>query len=141
MYRNMHHEGLANQIEEKLMRVFASALQLGSHQGFGVMTPVFETGITSIGLIKLKRNIEEHLDLISSIPIANLMSNPTIRSLAAALHDATAVAAYDPIVVIQPKGTKQPLWLVHPGVGEVLVFLKLATYFSDRSIYPCLPSS
>jgi hypothetical protein len=63
------------------------------------------------------------------------MFNHTIRSLAAALKVVTAVAAYGPIVVIQPKGTKQPLWLGHPGVGEILVFVKLAIYFTDQPFY------
>lgn len=34
-------------------------------------------------------------------------------------------------------GTKTPLWLVHPGVGEVLVFVGLAQYLNedDRPVY------
>ncbi|KAI1089147.1 acetyl-CoA synthetase-like protein [Rostrohypoxylon terebratum] len=44
---------------------------------------------------------------------------------------------YDPVVVLRSSGTKTPLWLVHPGVGEVLVFVGLAQHMSadDRPIY------
>jgi pimeloyl-ACP methyl ester carboxylesterase len=91
-------------------------------------------GITSIDLIRLKRNIEEQLELSSPIPIITLMTNPTIRSLVIALNTET-IPKYEPVVVIQPNGTKTPLWLVHPGVGEVLVFLNLAKYLPERPVY------
>lgn len=44
---------------------------------------------------------------------------------------------YDPVVVLRSGGTKTPLWLVHPGVGEVLVFVGLAQHMAadDRPIY------
>ncbi|KAI2601752.1 acetyl-CoA synthetase-like protein [Hypoxylon sp. NC1633] len=44
---------------------------------------------------------------------------------------------YDAVVVLRSSGTKTPLWLVHPGVGDVLVFVGLAQHMSadDRPIY------
>lgn len=44
---------------------------------------------------------------------------------------------YDPVVAFRTHGTKTPLWLVHPGVGEVLVFVGLAQQLSDddRPLY------
>lgn len=44
---------------------------------------------------------------------------------------------YVPFVVLRSSRTKTPLWLVHPGVGEVLVFVGLAQHVSadDRPIY------
>ena len=38
-------------------------------------------------------------------------------------------------MTLQAEGTKTPLWLVHPGVGENLVFLNLAKYIIDRPVY------
>ncbi|TVY31417.1 Nonribosomal peptide synthetase, partial [Lachnellula occidentalis] len=136
-YRASYHQAPANPTEELLLRVFSSVLQIQDGD-FDVETPIFELGITSIELISLKRNIEEHLDLTATIPIITLMTNPTIRSLVKALKDVdspTTKPQYAPVVTIQPHGTKQPLWLVHPGVGEVLIFLNLARYFADRPIY------
>ena len=133
--QNMHLDPTpASRKEEALRKVFASALQLQDSDYFDVTTPIFEMGITSIDLIRLKRNIEEHLELSSPIPIITLMTNPTIRSLVIALNTET-VPKYEPVVVIQPNGTKTPLWLVHPGVGEVLVFLNLAKYLPERPVY------
>ena len=42
---------------------------------------------------------------------------------------------YDPILVLQPQGPRTSLWLIHPGIGEILVFLSLAQHFSDRPIF------
>ena len=134
LYRTLHNQKPANQTEELLLRVFSTALQI-QDENFDVTTPIFQTGITSIELIRLKRNIEEHLDLTSPLPIITLMTSPTIRSLVAALQESSPKPKYEPIVTIQPDGTKQPLWLVHPGVGEVLIFLNLAKYFRDRPIH------
>jgi acyl-CoA synthetase (AMP-forming)/AMP-acid ligase II/thioesterase domain-containing protein len=126
----------ATEAEEALRKVFATALQLKDGVSFDVTTPIFETGITSIELIRLKRYIEEHLGLKTPIPIITLMTNPTVRSLVAALQlQETSSSEYEPVVVIQPHGTKTPLWLVHPGVGEILVFLNLANHLRDRPVY------
>ncbi|MCB5181541.1 non-ribosomal peptide synthetase [Streptomyces antimicrobicus] len=51
-------------------------------------------------------------------------------------YAATGPAAYEPLVPLQTGGAKTPLFCVHPGVGEVLVFVGLATYFAgDRPFY------
>lgn len=52
-------------------------------------------------------------------------------------HLAMTETKYDPVVVLRSSGTKMPLWLVHPGVGEVLVFVGLAQHMSadERPIY------
>ena len=39
------------------------------------------------------------------------------------------------MVVLQSQGQETPLWLIHPGVGEVLVFLGLASHFTGRPVY------
>lgn len=38
---------------------------------------------------------------------------------------------YDPIVCMNPSGSKPPLFLIHPGVCEVLVFVALARQLGD----------
>lgn len=47
----------------------------------------------------------------------------------------TIMTAYDPVVILNPKGTKTPIFFIHPGVGEVMVFLNIARYFIDRPVY------
>ena len=52
------------------------------------------------------------------------------------VNDERDDAAYDPLVLLNPRGSKPPLFLVHPGVGEILIFMKLAQVLEDdRPIY------
>lgn len=127
--------------EAGLIADFAQTLNIDSRK-IGPETRVFELGFTSMDLIRLKHRIDSRLG--TTMPVITLMKNPTARSLANALGlnhsdgpQTTAVAEYDPVVTFKPNGTKTPLWLIHPGVGEVLVFVGLAEHLADddRPIY------
>jgi acyl-CoA synthetase (AMP-forming)/AMP-acid ligase II/thioesterase domain-containing protein len=127
----------ANGLEERLLALFIKSLELHEEE-FDVQCSLFDMGVTSVELIKLKKCIEEHLSLSQEIPIITLMVNPTVRDLASALEDQQGdhkASEYNPVVTLQAQGDKTPLWLVHPGVGEVLVFLNLAKFLVDRKVY------
>ncbi|KAI0173697.1 acyl-protein synthetase [Hypoxylon sp. FL1284] len=107
-------------------------------------TQVFELGFNSMDLIRLKRRIDARLGI--AVPVITLIKNPTARLLAAALsskpssshlQERADVLDYDPVVIFKSSGTKTPLWLIHPGVGEVLVFVGLTQHLAedDRPIY------
>jgi acyl-CoA synthetase (AMP-forming)/AMP-acid ligase II/thioesterase domain-containing protein len=134
-YREEHVAGPTNATERSLMRVF-SDLHLGLPE-MGIDTPILDTGVTSVDLIRLKRAAEKEFQ-IRDIPIITVMTNTTIRTLATAielLRTSEQSIEYDPIVTLQPNGDKTPLFLLHPGIGEMLVFLGLVQYFPDRPIY------
>ncbi|KAJ5371548.1 hypothetical protein N7517_003554 [Penicillium concentricum] len=127
----------ANELEQRLLDLFIKSLELPEEE-FDVQSSLFDMGVTSVELIKLKKCIEEHLSLSQEIPIITLMVNPTVRDLASALEDQQGhhkPNEYNPVVTLQAQGDKTPLWLVHPGVGEVLVFLNLAKFLVDRKVY------
>ncbi|KAF2634135.1 putative polyketide synthase PksJ [Massarina eburnea CBS 473.64] len=137
MYRKSHTAEAGTEAEKTLVRVFAD-LQLGV-TGMSIDTQILDTGVTSVDLIRLKRAAEKTFG-IKDIPIITVVSNPTIRSLASAIErlqekESNKIVEYDPVVVLQPNGSKTPLFLVHPGIGEMLVFLGLVQYFPDRPIY------
>lgn len=98
----------------------------------GTGTPIFSLGVTSIDILQLKSKLEKRLSKI--IETGTMLQNTTIQSLALAL-DSTATPVYNPVVTLRPYGSKTPLWLVHPGVGDVLVFLELAKHMDDRPVY------
>ncbi|TVY44622.1 Nonribosomal peptide synthetase [Lachnellula subtilissima] len=100
----------------------------------GTTTPIFDLGVTSIDIIRLKQRLEKSMS-IEDIPIITIMMNPTIKTLAVALEKSNQSHAYDPVVVLRDGGEKAPLWLIHPGVGEILVFLGLSKYLTDRPVY------
>lgn len=104
----------------------------------------FDLGGTSLDILRLRSKVTQRLGA-GGLQLITLMTAPTVRALATHLAEREArvhgpggadPAAYDPIVPMQTSGTKTPLFCVHPGVGEVLVFVNLAKYFvGDRPFY------
>ena len=133
-YKICHATPPANETEELLLRAFEDVLELPTDK-LGTEINVFGMGITSIELIKVARAIERRLNLTAPIPISTMMTHPAVRPLAQALEELHTSKEYDPVVTLQSEGNKAPLWLIHPGVGEVLVFLALAKFFPDRPIH------
>ena len=74
------------------------------------------------------------MQLPDEIPILRILLHP-IPNLLSTLVDqilnpsASGANVYDPIVPLQTTGNKTPIFFVHPGVGEVLIFVNLAKYF------------
>ena len=133
-YRLAQREAPSNSVEARILTFYAELFDLPEEE-IGVNTSLFEMGVSSIEIIKLKTKIQVELELEVEIPVITMMTNPTIRGLAAALKRLQEPKKYSPVVTLQANGTKTPLWLVHPGVGEVLVFLNLAKYIVDRPVY------
>ncbi|KAF8839192.1 atromentin synthetase [Paxillus ammoniavirescens] len=99
----------------------------------------FELGGTSIDVIRLKREGEAAFDL-PEIPTIQILKHPVVSSLANYIDALKTKGAnaeeYDPIVPLQLTGKKTPIFMVHPGVGEVLIFVNLAKYFqNERPFY------
>lgn len=98
----------------------------------------FDLGGTSLDILRLRSQVTQRLG-VPGLQVIDLLTAPTVRSLAARLAQQSASgspAAYDPVVPMQLTGSKTPLFCVHPGVGEVLVFFNLAKYFTgDRPFY------
>lgn len=108
--RNYHASNYmppSNEMERILLNAFADNVEFFEAR-FGVETPIFEMGVTSIHLIRLKRDIERCLS-IDDIPIVKMMAHPTVRSLAGALHDTHGHKEYNPVVKLQLNGSRTPL--------------------------------
>lgn len=134
-YRESTRSPPANDQEKRLLEIFLQSLDV-SAEDFDVKTPIFDVGISSVELLKLKTDIEERLGMKrSAIPIITIMENTTVRDLSNALDKLAKPHEYSPEVVLQTHGDKKPLWLVHPGAGEILIFINLAKYLVDRPVY------
>jgi acyl-CoA synthetase (AMP-forming)/AMP-acid ligase II/thioesterase domain-containing protein len=95
----------------------------------------FDLGGTSLDILRLKTQISARFPAVT-LPTVAILTAPSIRELARQVISSTRAVAYDPIVPLQTKGTRTPLFCVHPGVGEVLVFVNLARYFTgERPFY------
>ncbi|CZS94167.1 related to long-chain-fatty-acid CoA ligase FAA2 [Rhynchosporium agropyri] len=97
-------------------------------------TDLFSLGLSSVDILRLQSALQNTLK-IPHIPHTTLFGHPVIHELGAALHKLQNDYTFSPVVVLQPHGDKTPLWLIHSGLGEVLIFMNLARYFTDRPIY------
>lgn len=132
-----NRENPANDTEALLVIDFAEVSGI-SPDAFDVNTPLFELEFSSLHFIQLKHRIDTRHG--TSLPLIMMLKNPTVRSLANILNSNEATfktLPYDPVVTFRSSGTKTPLWLIHPGVGEVLVFVGLAQHLQndDRPLY------
>ncbi|MEV0598710.1 non-ribosomal peptide synthetase [Streptomyces sp. NPDC050315] len=97
----------------------------------------FDLGGTSLDILRMKRLVGSRLGAVD-LPVLAILTAPSVRELAKRLtvREGADPAAYDPIVPLQTSGDRTPLFCVHPGVGEVLVFVNLAKYFvQERPFY------
>lgn len=104
-------------------------------EDIGVESSLLDMGVSSIELISFKNKVQARLGLKKEIPLISVLTNPTIGGVAFAAQELERPKEYNPVVTLNPHGSKTPLWLVHPGVGEILVFLNLAAYITDRPVY------
>jgi len=122
--------------EAAIVEIFAQMFQVAP-ETISATASFFDLGGTSLDILQLKRHVERRLD-IRDLPIVTILQNPSARALAARVASGIRPGAepYDPVVSLQLSGTKTPLFCVHPGVGEVLVFVNLAKYFvNERPFY------
>ena len=135
---SMRQNRILTETEKVVLATFLDILELDS-EDIGVESNMLEAGITSIHLLRMQKELQTKFS-VADIPLITLLTNPTIESMSAALDRLKAPMSgkgevYNPVVPMGYKGSKTPLWLVHPGVGEVLVFLNLAKFITDRPVY------
>ncbi|KAG6811380.1 putative NRPS-like protein biosynthetic cluster [Tricholoma furcatifolium] len=102
---------------------------------------LFDIGASSMHLMQLKHLLQERLS-IADIPTIEILQRPELGALSDYLTRLSSLALskplteYNPLICFNPAGSKPPLFLVHPGVGEVLVFINLARELADdRPVY------
>ncbi|WP_326600246.1 non-ribosomal peptide synthetase [Streptomyces sp. NBC_01803] len=127
----------ADAAERILTEIYAGLFETEPER-VSVTANFFDLGGTSLDILRLRSSVAERLD--ADLQVITVLRAPSVRQLARALAPGAttdgAPAVYDPVVPMQTSGDKTPLFCVHPGVGEVLVFVNLAKYFvGDRPFY------
>ncbi|KAG9315544.1 atromentin synthetase [Chiua virens] len=128
----------STETEKTLARIYADIFNLNVSD-ISASENFFELGGTSIDVIRLKRDGEAAFEL-PEIPTIQILKHPVVSSLAkyvdSLISKDASTEEYDPIVPLNLTGNKTPIFMVHPGVGEVLIFVNLAKYFqNERPFY------
>lgn len=94
----------------------------------------FEIGGDSLAAMDLLSRL--HRESGVSLSIAAMMQRPTVAGLAEALSHRRTSDAWSPLVPIQDRGNRPPLYCIHPGGGNILCYLDLARALGqDQPLY------
>lgn len=114
-----------NEVEEKLANIWKMVLKTNE---IGVRDHFFELGGNSLLAMKLFSEIEKEFK--NRLPISVIFQEDTIEGLAAQLISGTNIT-HSSLVPIKPFGTRTPLFCIHGGGGEVLVYGEFASKLGD----------
>lgn len=118
-----------NAAETRMVTIWEQVL---GKKPIGIHANFFELGGHSLSAVRLLAQCREHFQRPLQLP--ELFSNPTPALLVALLEDDSKAVAHP--VALQPKGNKQPLFLVHAVGGGVASYQPLAAKMpQDRPIY------
>ncbi len=100
----------------------------------GVRDKFFNLGGNSLMAVRLMAQIQKQFG--KNLPLATLFQNPTIEKLASLLRQQSESLDWSCLVAIKPGGSKQPLFCIHPGGGNVLSYFDLSHELgSDQPFY------
>ncbi|MES4903354.1 MULTISPECIES: amino acid adenylation domain-containing protein [unclassified Streptomyces] len=119
-------------LEKALAEILADLLHLPE---VGIHDSMFDLGGTSLTAMRLIATLEQRFGTV--IPLSEFIAAPTVAAIADRLGSAAAAPArFDPIVPLNPSGSRTPLFMVHPMGGNVLCFLPFAKHLDpDQPLY------
>lgn len=139
MYRKQDGEHVSNQTPERarlsdheqlIKEIWESELGLTD---LSVDDNFFELGGHSMIAVKVMNRIGKQTH--TKLPIASLFEYPTIASLSKLL-DKTAHFKYRALIPIKKTGSKPPIYLVHGGSLNILLYKNLEPFLSeDQPLY------
>ncbi|MDM8537198.1 amino acid adenylation domain-containing protein [Desulfobacterales bacterium HSG17] len=103
-----------------------------------VLDDFFESGGDSLLAIRLVSHIEQEFNI--SLPLHTLFQNRTVEQLACILRQDSVRKIWDPLVCLQPQGSKTPIFCVHASGGSAFNYLGIASLMgTDRPFYAIQP--
>lgn len=102
------------ELEQALADIWRSLLRV---PGVGRRDNFFELGGHSLLAVSLMARIRDELGI--ELPIRQLFATPHLKELAAAMQTNRFRGEFPCLVPIRSRGGRPPLFLVHPGEGEI----------------------
>ncbi|MEI7725753.1 MAG: amino acid adenylation domain-containing protein, partial [Bacteroidota bacterium] len=125
------HQQPETEMEKIVFSAWTKQLGIGN---FGVDHDFFKLGGHSLMALAVMNEIETLTG--RTIPLASLFSFPTVKTLAAALENEKELEAWRPLVCIKSGSGRIPLFIIHGGGLNVMLFNTLAQKMaSDQTVY------
>ncbi|HMR84063.1 MAG TPA: amino acid adenylation domain-containing protein, partial [Niabella sp.] len=124
---------IAPQTEEEVLlaRIWS---EIFNREQIGVYDDFFNLGGHSMIAIKVMAKIEEVTGI--RLPIATLFEAPTIKGLAKRIAGKTESHINRVLVPIKENGTRPPVYLIHGGAFNILLYKQLAPFLNeDQPLY------
>jgi amino acid adenylation domain-containing protein len=119
-----------NDTEARLVRVWEELLEVSP---IGVTDDFFDLGGHSLLALRLLRRVHDVTGL--DVPLATFLQQSTVEGVARA-ERATHERQRTPVVALQPRGPKTPLFVVHAAGGGVVAYADLARSLGpDQPVY------
>lgn len=117
--------------ERLIANIWSSILNI---ENISVHSDFFELGGHSLIAVKVMVAIEKETG--RRLPLATLFENSTIEKLARMITADEEEVKWNSLVPIKPEGSKKPVYLIHGGGLNVLVFQPLGKYMDkDQPVY------
>ena len=124
-----------NDREQKLVEIWKSLLET---EAVSIKDNFFDIGGTSLKAVSLMIEIEKTFG--KTFPLSVLLDGPTVEGLAVQLG--SVVEPAPSVVLLREGGSEPPLFFIHDGLGEVLLYRNLAMRLKpDRPVYGIRPLS
>jgi thioesterase domain-containing protein/acyl carrier protein len=121
----------SNEVEAKMLDVWREVLGL---EKLGVTHDFFESGGHSLKAVSLITKLHKLFQV--NLPLASLITHPTVRQLAQLVSSGKPSAQWQCLVPIRAEGRKTPLFLVHGAGLNVLLYQSLGKNLQpNRPIY------
>jgi thioesterase domain-containing protein/acyl carrier protein len=120
-----------NDLELQLQQIWEDVLGVNS---VGIRDNFFDVGGHSLLAARLFAKIEQAFH--KNLPLSTLFQAPTIEQLADVICQEESSAPWSSLVAIRATGSKPPLFCVHGGGFNILIYQDLANYLGpDYPVY------
>ena len=124
-----------DKLESHLTQIWERVLNI---QPIGVEDNFFELGGNSLQAVTLFAQIEKQFG--KKLPLATLFQRSTVAEIAQIIRQKKWLAPWESLVPIQPNGNKPPLFYIHGGGGNLLIYRDLANSLGlDQPVYGLQP--
>lgn len=126
-----HNRAVGPDIAPELALIWQKLLDIES---VGLDQNYFDLGGDSSLAVQMFAQIEKKFKV--KLPLACLYDAPTIEELARLIEGEVSASGWSPLVAIQPKGSRPPLFCMHGAGGNVLNYRELSQRLgADQPFY------